>query len=234
VPDPSGAQAIPPYRVHLQDDALNLFQAEILDCPEDESAVAKALALLIAAPIYVTGFEVWQQDRCVFKLRSMVRRDAPDSAPAQEPSAGSQRRSVLVCDDNKDVLDIMRRICIGLDYSVRTVNTGWYFMAACVQAMPDCIVLDLNLPDIGGLSLLQWLGDVGCSSRIIVTSGTTDEAQFAKVSRLAQRGLSIAILRKPFQMSNLVYLLREGETLDRPGRAEQGRSGKAGATPSLE
>jgi CheY-like chemotaxis protein len=150
-----------------------------------------------------------------------------DSAPEQQRPDDSLRHRVLVCDDNKDVLDIMRRICIGLDYSVRTVESGWLFMAACVQAMPDCIVLDLNLPDIGGFSLLQWLGDVGCDARIIVTSGTTDEARLAKVSSLAQRGLSIAILRKPFQLSDLVNLLRESETLAKSKQGEQGHPGKA-------
>jgi CheY-like chemotaxis protein len=221
-------KAIPSYRVQLQDDALDTFQAEIVDAPEDESVVAKAVALLIAAPLYVTGLEVWQQDRCVFRLRSLARREAME--PAAEPE---RRPRVLVCDDNRDVLDIMRRICIGLGYSVRSVDRGWSFMAACVQAMPDCIVLDLNLPDINGMSLLRWLLDIRCGARIIVTSGTTDQAQFAKVSSLAQRDLSIAILRKPFELSDLVHLLREGGTVRRATPIE-GRLGEADTARPVE
>lgn len=219
MPDPSGSRVISPYRVELQDDALDIYQAEIVDAPEDESAVAKAIGLLLAAPTYVTSLEVWQQDRCVFRLRSVARGEGKESAAGEEQPCRSCR--VLVCDDNKDLLDIMRRFCIALGYSVRTVDRGWPFMAACVAAMPDCIVLDLNLPDINGMSLLRWLLDIRCGARIIVTTGTTDEAQLAKVASLAQRGLSIAILRKPFELAELVNLLKESGS--QAMRTEQGR-----------
>lgn len=222
----TGALAIPPYRVQLQDDALNVFQAEIVDCPEDESAVAKALAMLVDAPIYATGVEVWQQDRCVFKLRSVSRCAAVDRALQEERPSGQPRCRVLVCDDHRDLLDIMRRICLGLDYAVRTVDRGWLFMAAYVQSPPDCIVLDLNLPDIGGISLLRWLLDVGCTARIIVTSGTSDESQLARVAALAQRGLSIEILRKPFELSELVQMLHASERVGTVGRNQQDKAGR--------
>lgn len=218
--------AIPPYRVHLQDDALNIFQAEIVDCPEDESAVAKALSLLIDAPIYATGVEVWQQDRCIFKLRSVGRRAAVDRALQEERTSDQPRCRVLVCDDHRDVLDIMRRLCLGLDYAVRTVDRGWLFMAAYVQSPPDCIVLDLNLPDIGGISLLRWLLDVGCKARIIVTSGTTDESLLARVAALGQRGLAIEILRKPFELSDLVRMLQSSERIGAAGRNQHGKAGR--------
>ncbi|MEZ5831504.1 MAG: response regulator [Dongiaceae bacterium] len=214
--------------MYLRDDSLNVTRAEVLDCIDDERAVAKALALMLAAPTYIRGVEIWQQERYVFELSAAAgcRGKQGGTKPDRFSDSNSCAERLLVADDNKDVLDITRRIGLGLGYSVQAVDRGRQFMASYVLERPDCIVLDLNLPDIAGLSLLQWLLDVGCEAKVIVTSGTVDDRVLVQLFEFARQGLAIATLHKPFQLSDLTKELYMSATADVSQRSGDRRIGK--------
>jgi len=70
----------------------------------------------------------------------------------------SHRQSiVLVIDDEPQLVRAVRTILESRDYDVMEAGTGAEAMDRVLERSPDVIVLDLTLPDVDGLELLQRL-----------------------------------------------------------------------------
>lgn len=111
---------------------------------------------------------------------------------------------LLSVDDDPGILSLIRRVAAGLGFEVDIVTHGSFFMAAYVRKKPDVITLDLLMPDMDGIELIRWLGDVGCTARVILMSGA--ESHYAKMAQqLGKDGskLSMTCLSKPFAVADL-------------------------------
>lgn len=111
---------------------------------------------------------------------------------------------LLSIDDDPDILSLIRRVAVDLGFEVDVVTHGSFFMAAYVRKKPDVITLDLYMPDMDGIELIRWLGDVGCTARVILMSGAAFHySQMAQ--RLAHDGskLNVSCLNKPFAIADL-------------------------------
>ncbi|MDT8341454.1 MAG: sigma-54 dependent transcriptional regulator [Longimicrobiales bacterium] len=86
--------------------------------------------------------------------------------------------SVLLVDDDLRVLEALRRSLTGMGYQVSEATTGGAALEEFVRYRPDAVVLDLGLPDLDGLEVLEHLraheatvliltghGDVGTAVR---------------------------------------------------------------------
>jgi DNA-binding response OmpR family regulator len=118
---------------------------------------------------------------------------------------------LLVIDDEQAVCDVVRRIGEADGFEVVTTSSSAEFIASFDAAAPALILLDLILPDIDGLALLEMLSDRGCKSQIIIMSGTHPEL----LSSTRRIGLSyeldiIGTLRKPFRVNELREALKLG------------------------
>jgi two-component system response regulator FixJ len=69
---------------------------------------------------------------------------------------------------------------------------------------PGCIILDLKMPGIGGLELLQRLREKDVGMPIIVISGHADVPDAVKCIKLG----AVDLLQKPFKIARLVELVR--------------------------
>ena len=63
------------------------------------------------------------------------------------------RRSILIIDDSPVDRDLFRRLAKG--FAWREGETGRAGLAQMRSSRPDCVLLDLNLPDMDGLDLLR-------------------------------------------------------------------------------
>lgn len=64
---------------------------------------------------------------------------------------------VLIIDDSPTVLKIMSTSLFAQGFAVKTAASGTEGLEAAREQMPDVIVLDIHLPDINGLDVLQKL-----------------------------------------------------------------------------
>lgn len=72
-------------------------------------------------------------------------------------SAASQKRRVLLVDDDASVLDIVSAGLEAADCSVLVAMTGDAALRAVRRVRPDLIVLDIGLPDMDGFQLCELL-----------------------------------------------------------------------------
>ncbi len=106
---------------------------------------------------------------------------------------------VLIVDDESDVRDLLSKFLRRRGYEVDTASDG----AAAIEAIrgnrPDIVLLDIRLPKMDGLSVLQKLRDESNDVAVITMSGSADEGT-------ARRSLELGaadFITKPF---NLPYL----------------------------
>ena len=67
------------------------------------------------------------------------------------------RESVLVVDDERDILELVKYNLDKEGYQVTVVATGEDALAAARTRMPDIVVLDLMLPGVDGLEVCRRL-----------------------------------------------------------------------------
>lgn len=121
-------------------------------------------------------------------------------------NAASEFPHVLVVDDNLDAAEVLALLIETEGYIASTACTLAAAREQMVARRPDIVLLDLNLPDGSGMSLLADIkSDVATSGiRVIVLSGMLEEA----VKEQAH-GLGAAdFLLKPFEHGQLTDVLQ--------------------------
>lgn len=111
---------------------------------------------------------------------------------------------VFVVDDDESICRSLRRLIKSLGFHVRTFTSGNDFLNQGCQNMPGCILLDVRMPDIGGLELQQRLNDSGCKIPVIFMSAHQDTDSREKAFQAG----AIEFLQKPFEDQLLVETIR--------------------------
>ena len=109
------------------------------------------------------------------------------------------RPTLLVVEDD----DAMRTV-----WQVVFAGRGWRVVSAATVAeglagldpAPDCLILDLDLPDGDGEAILRRVRDAGLKTRVVVTTGSATSGTLEALR-------PEALLTKPF---NVADVWREG------------------------
>lgn len=142
--------------------------------------------------------------------------------PDELRSGGKPR--ILVVDDEPEVTRLMERALTGEGYEVACVHDGFSAGAKLATFEPHLITLDLKMPGLGGLQVIQLIRglEVARHARILVISGMSRQ----DLERAIQAGADDA-LEKPIatpELRDAVKML-----LSTPGRRrmlEQVRSAR--------
>ena len=100
--------------------------------------------------------------------------------------------SIAVVDDDPAVLKALSRLLRSHAFRARTYGSGQEFLAALPAGLPDCLIIDLQMPEMNGLELQQHLVSNGVKIPTILITAHAD------VALRDQTGL-VASLRKPLQ-----------------------------------
>lgn len=97
--------------------------------------------------------------------------ESPEPAPAPEPEPESFR--LLVIDDDDDLRELMGIALAreGFDIVGVAANADEALVLTAQEPQPDLILLDLHMPDVGGLELLPDLKELAPRARVVVCSG---------------------------------------------------------------
>ncbi len=122
-------------------------------------------------------------------------------------SSLNRRPRILIVDDDPMVLDSLSRLIGAQDFEAATAASGQQALAAVGRIQFDVILLDLNMPGMGGVEVLAALSGRGVATPVIVVSG--DDAIDNAVRAL--RHGAADFIRKPYKPEEL--LKRIGNTL---------------------
>ncbi|MDP3070967.1 MAG: response regulator [Opitutaceae bacterium] len=121
-------------------------------------------------------------------------------------SVPTLRRQILAVDDAKTVRRIAQSALREFDCDVNEADNGFKALFAMERTLPDLILLDVNMPIMGGVEMLTLLSskpELKAIPVIMLTSPT----DHAVVGQIAALGVSATLL-KPFTPAELIAKIR--------------------------
>jgi two-component system chemotaxis response regulator CheY len=115
-------------------------------------------------------------------------------------------KSCLVVDDSKVIRKVARHILETLDFTVEEAEDGRQALTCCEQSMPDVVLLDWNMPVMGGMEFLRTLRQKSGDSQPKVVFCTT-ENDAAHIRAAIDAGADEYVM-KPFDRETLASKLQ--------------------------
>ncbi|MBL6952207.1 MAG: response regulator [Alphaproteobacteria bacterium] len=112
-------------------------------------------------------------------------------------------KRLLVVDDEPDFADFVKRTAEGMGYDVSALSDPNLFKEAYAAFKPNVIVLDMVMPDIEGIELVQWLAQQGCEAKILVVTGYNPYYGKMALGLGEVRGLQVESHQKPISLADL-------------------------------
>ena len=97
-----------------------------------------------------------------------------DSEEQSEPTAIRSSYSLLIVEDNEELLQLMTKL-LGADYMVYTANNGKEAIDVVEQEEIDLIVSDVMMPEMDGIEFCQYIKNKFETSHIPVVLLTAKE-----------------------------------------------------------
>jgi CheY-like chemotaxis protein len=123
------------------------------------------------------------------------------------------KKTIMVVDDNPDIITIVKTILEGRGYTVFSASSGAELLSMLATQKPDLIILDIMMPEMDGLEVLTRLKGKTETSTIPVIL-LTAKVQYEDVLGGYKLGADYYIT-KPFTSTQLVnginLLLGEGK-----------------------
>jgi len=111
---------------------------------------------------------------------------------------------VHIIDDDVAVRQMLGTAMEGASMPVHLYESAQAFLEEFSPHEAGCIVLDLKMPEMGGLELLQRLRDMGVEMPIMVISGHAEVPDAVACMKLG----AIDLLQKPFKIMELIDRVR--------------------------
>jgi two-component system response regulator GlrR len=116
---------------------------------------------------------------------------------------------ILAVDDDVDILSLIRIWLEAEDHRTRTVASAREALVQLPLFTPDLVILDLGLPDMGGLELLDRVLTYDPTLPVLMVSGT---AAISDAIAATRRGI-VGFLEKPLDQAS--FMLAVGRALAR-------------------
>jgi two-component system, OmpR family, response regulator len=110
---------------------------------------------------------------------------------------------VLVVEDDKGVRDLIDTVLTSEGFEVRTARDGLEGLLKLRMLKPAALVLDIMMPDVGGLRVLDELAEDHADVPVIVVTGKPQAAEESR-KRLGNDN----VFDKPFDLDDFVNRIR--------------------------
>ncbi|MEA3429103.1 MAG: response regulator, partial [Thermodesulfobacteriota bacterium] len=123
----------------------------------------------------------------------------------QEVVGGTE--TILLVDDDESVLEVEKGFLEHSDYTVITAESGEEaieIVSKIHTSYPDLVILDLNMPGMGGYKCLRELLKIDSEIKILVASGYSSQVDEKTLRETGARGF----IAKPYQMKAMLKMVR--------------------------
>ena len=93
-------------------------------------------------------------------------------------------KTILLTDDNQDMIDLVLLVLKDSGYKLITAHDGKEAVNICLEQKPDLVLMDLKMPNMDGFHATMVLRDKGFTSPIIVLTGSESESDRKKASEV--------------------------------------------------
>ena len=114
-----------------------------------------------------------------------------------------QKLSILVIEDEKSICDFITKTLNAQNYKTTSAHTGKDGLAILTSALPDLVLLDLGLPDIDGLDIIQQTRRWSSLPIIVISARTQEREKVAALDAGADDYIT-----KPFGTDELLARIR--------------------------
>ena len=116
-------------------------------------------------------------------------------------------RTCLVVDDSRVVRKVARRILEANGFTVEEAEDGQKALEACHRRLPDCVLLDWNMPVMNGLEFLRAVrAEFGSDDPPVVFCTTETDMDF--IEKAIESGAQEYVM-KPFDEEILLGKLAQ-------------------------
>ena len=108
--------------------------------------------------------------------------------------------TVHVVDDDESIRSALSRLFRATGHSVRTFESAQAYLAEASPDEPGCVVLDIRMPGMDGLTLQEHMSDRGFNAPIVFVSAHGDVSTSVRAMKLG----AVDFLEKPFDDEDLL------------------------------
>ena len=113
--------------------------------------------------------------------------------------------AVAILDDDPSIRNAISRFLRTWDLKVNAYGTCVEFMRAIAERRPDCLLLDLHMPDFDGIAVMKHLNYTNVRIPIIIISAEEE----TKFRDLCHSLGAIRYLRKPLNGAELLNAIED-------------------------
>ena len=111
---------------------------------------------------------------------------------------------VLIVEDDRAVRDLIEVLFAAEGIEVKTARDGLEGLLKLRMHQPHVVILDIMMPDVGGLRVLDELAEEHSDTPVIVVTGKPEAAEESR-ARLGTRN----VFNKPFEVEDLLARVQE-------------------------
>ncbi len=143
-----------------------------------------------------------------------------DASDHDTPPSPGKRRCVLLVDDDHSILNIGKQVLQHFGYAVVTAQNGEEAVRLYQDHFPaiDVVILDLNMPGMGGDDCLRKIMVIDPTSKVIMSSGSA----LPHLRKHFRRAGALYFLDKPYHIDDLIQTVRSVISSGLPRRRRRG------------
>jgi len=112
-------------------------------------------------------------------------------------------KTVLLCDDNEDMLELTKLVLSSSGYQLVAVGDGTEAVRICLETQPDLVLMDIRMPNMDGFTAIRTLRSEGYDKPIVILTGSEKQEDRAE----AEKAGCNAYVLKTMDMNEVVEVL---------------------------
>ena len=108
------------------------------------------------------------------------------------------KQSIFVVDDDQGILDSFDAM-LGDDYPLTLMDSGTKALQVIAESRPELLFLDIKMPGINGLEVLQWMRENKVSTKVVIVTALPQDRN----EEIARQYGVYRYLKKPFDVDEI-------------------------------
>lgn len=138
-------------------------------------------------------------------------------------------REVYVVDDDEAIRDSLDTLLSSEGYDVKTFASADAFLEGCDRRAVGCLLLDVNMPGMDGLSLQERVVKEWPDLAVVIVTGHAD----VQTAVRAMKAGAVDFIEKPFDRAVLSEIVRQAVERSKTAAAERAQSDESLARLAL-